>query len=66
MTATCETCRFLAGDDYGGDCRRYPPTVVTWQHPDAGVQFEWLLPRVRNIDWCGEHQPTQTAERTGG
>lgn len=63
----CETCPFFvpnperdgdreAGVIYCGECRRYPPTLLTpdpFGHPDSLAGAYW--PDVSTGDWCGEH-----------
>jgi hypothetical protein len=65
MTATCETCRFRKPDsrpEYAssGYCRRYPPQVAQWTHPDYnGPQYDQHWPWMAGEDFCGEHQPKE-------
>jgi hypothetical protein len=68
---TCATCRFmeetvpLAANR--GFCRRFPPG---WpndiQRSSGGVTAGWQQyiggwPVVRDVNWCGEHQPRGAA-----
>lgn len=57
MTATCETCRWWAG----GECRRYPPTLIvpgTWTGGPAQEPVT-RFPDTARWQWCGEHQPEE-------
>lgn len=59
--STCETCRFRNPDlreEYklNGSCRRFPPQVSQWTHPDySGPQYDQHWPYVGPSDWCGEY-----------
>lgn len=51
--ARCENCKFadftsLGNDRTAGACHRFPPVA-------SGDYHEF--PFIRDIDWCGEHQP---------
>lgn len=64
----CETCRFLKLDPRlayitNGQCRRFPPQVLVWTHPDyTGPQYDQHWPWVGPNDWCGEYQEKTNAE----
>lgn len=59
----CDRCRYyralvrpiqIAGGDYDGRCRRYPPTVLSnsTDSPD-------ITPHVPARGWCGEFVPAE-------
>lgn len=64
MMADCSTCRFMAPlPQGGGNCRRYPPTIVSVPHTprmadDTGMggSIEQYFPFIADTDWCGEHR----------
>ena len=63
IAATCQTCRFWARDNLQGQCRRYPPKVVLWTHPDLpGAQYDQLIPWTGKDDFCGEHRPKEQTD----
>jgi hypothetical protein len=51
----CGSCRFW----FGGQCKRYPPSLVPWpndnQHPIMYTPVE-SHPMTKATDWCGEYQ----------
>jgi hypothetical protein len=54
----CEHCVYFdRSNDYGGLCRRVPPTVVVPNlHPDMPIDSampETVWPWVRSAEWCG-------------
>lgn len=61
----CGDCRFFqlqkGYETQGGQCRRYPPTVVgtSVESERWGRQTEWdqATPYVPVDGWCGEHSP---------
>lgn len=57
MADTCLSCRFynrISGE--GGQCRRYPPTLV-WQKYDLDGDWGQDFPYMGRNEWCGEHRP---------
>ena len=57
---TCDTCRYWTAetDRKGhpkdvGDCRRYPPQLLTAARGDAGHA---TFPQTGPDEWCGEHR----------
>ena len=65
MTATtveraCKTCEHFRPHSRGGggECHRYPPTLITYAHP-AGRQFELLNAQVYDGFRCGEWHPKE-------
>lgn len=56
---TCRTCKFFNGDAKGGDCRRYPPTMVLMPAKSLkGMEMapSSAFPPVTQTARCGEHQ----------
>lgn len=59
---TCKACRFGKPDHReqfadSGHCRRFPPQVSQWTHPDYnGPQYDQHWPWMAADDWCGEYQ----------
>lgn len=59
----CEHCRFfnaIAKD--GGQCLRYPPTVLMQAAMDGSGNVLWenAQPWVAKTDWCGEWKGSST------
>ena len=54
-TNTCKTCRFWAefDKDVMGDCRRYPPTILSISEDNDTLTGS---PMVHADNWCGEWQ----------
>lgn len=55
----CQLCRFfeqMCSDETGcgGECHRYPPTVV-YDEAECGPVSEY--PFISGTDWCGEFKP---------
>ncbi len=68
MKGECDTCRFWQRDVGGlGECRRWPPVIVTGQIGDGIDPDENLCvgvwPDTLERDWCGEWQPTSAQEK---
>lgn len=59
ICANCAHYVNLSAAKASGECRRYPPQVVTF---DPGEDSETLIikgdifPRVSSTTWCGEHR----------
>lgn len=57
---SCARCEFRNPDprpeyEGAGYCRRFPPTINQWTHPNYdGPQYEQHWPWVRGDEWCGE------------
>lgn len=56
--AECGNCKFFED----GDCKRFPPTVVSEPYPDTTDPFHYIYPSVRKSDWCGEFKPIEFDE----
>lgn len=55
----CKGCEFAVasgGPVEGYFCRRYPQTIVVYNHPDVGTQFEQHWPWMDPGAWCGEYR----------
>jgi hypothetical protein len=50
--AAYEVLASFKGDASNGTCRRHPPHLVPWQHPEMGTQFEAHQPGVSSADGC--------------
>lgn len=63
LKAQCQFCKFsLPVNKHGYNCRRFPPQVKVYYHPDLnGPARENVYPFVSNEDWCGEF--SQSEER---
>ncbi len=61
MDKSCRNCMFRYPDkrpEYEGSgyCRRHPPQVSQWTHPDYnGPQYDQHWPWMNADDWCGEY-----------
>lgn len=62
-SATCSTCRWwwswshIGANGYGrGECRRFPPAVVTLPL-SVGGSTDRATPVTGMAYWCGEHVP---------
>lgn len=59
-TGTCRDCLALTSTDArGGVCRRHPPQLVAWVHPELGMQIEAHQPYVSMTDWCLDFTPEE-------
>lgn len=63
---TCAACRFVATDQRGSACRRFPPTTQIVFVPKKDIlkggvvpeeQTRSMFPRVNSTWWCGEWAP---------
>lgn len=57
----CANCRFyrnLSAARAFGECRRYPPSVITYDAEDGEnlIIKGDVYPRVSATTWCGEHR----------
>lgn len=66
---SCKNCRFWENpgpDAVGwGTCRRYPPIKLEFEEFDEGGTArvgQW--PDTSEFDWCGEHKPVATEEKS--
>ena len=49
----------------GGICRRHPPQLLAWVHPEFGVQIEPQHPYVELTDGCFDFVPAQESQGNG-
>jgi hypothetical protein len=57
--AFCGNCVFWANDEEEesiGECRRYPPQVITLADEDGTMTPVSVFPASEVDQWCGEHQ----------
>ena len=56
----CVKCRYYERSNPNwerGECRRHPPRAL-----DANSDRPNRFPVTKDTDWCGEYQPSDTAE----
>ncbi len=62
----CGDCLALnSGDARGGICKRHPPQLLAWVHPDLGMQIEAHQPYVQMTDGCLDFVPAQEGQGNG-
>jgi hypothetical protein len=55
----CGNCVFWANNEEEesiGECRRYPPQVITLADEDGTMTPVSVFPASESDEWCGEHQ----------